>query len=153
MFINNILIIAKMRLNLTNLRIEMYTAKRPMLKAPVALAPLMVSCSKSWTTVGAGRCTQCNPSNVQWEVDDPRKKKTSAVIRKKRAVAKTLPKNLIVRTPEQKSQMQTTIPEACSPNSPCTQRIGTGKLRRQRSSEKWKTLIDYLKIFRTRNFQ
>ena len=29
MFINNILIIAKMRLNLTNLRIEMYPAEGP----------------------------------------------------------------------------------------------------------------------------
>ena len=93
MFINNILIIAKMILSLTNLRIEMYTTKRPMLKAPVAPVPLMVSCSKSRTTVGAGRCTQCSPSNVHREVDDPRKKKTSAVIRKNRAVAKTLQKN------------------------------------------------------------
>ena len=47
MFINNILIIAKMRLNLTNLRIEMYHAEGPMLKAPAAPVPLMVSCSKS----------------------------------------------------------------------------------------------------------
>jgi hypothetical protein len=47
MFINNILIIAKMRLNLTNLRIEMYHVEGPMLKAPVAPVPLMVSCSKS----------------------------------------------------------------------------------------------------------
>jgi hypothetical protein len=51
-------------------------AEGPMLKAPVALDPLMVSCSKSRTTVGAGRCTQCRPSNVHWKVDeaDPRKK-------------------------------------------------------------------------------
>jgi hypothetical protein len=41
------------------------------------------------------------------------------------------PKKLIARTPEQVSQMQTAVPEAYSPNSPCTQRIGTGKLRRQ----------------------
>ena len=93
MFINNILIIVKMRLNLTNLRIEMYPAEGPMFKAPVAPVPLMVSCSKSQTTVGAGRCTQCSPSNVHREVDDPRKKKMSAVTRKKRAVAETLPKN------------------------------------------------------------
>jgi len=46
------------------------------------------------------------------------------------------PKNLIARTPEKMSQIQTAIPEACSPNSPCAQRIGTGKLRRQRSTEK-----------------
>ena len=74
MFINNILIIAKMRLNLTNLRIEMHPAERPMLKAPVAPVPLMVSCSKSRTTVGAERCTQCSSSNVYRKVDDQRKK-------------------------------------------------------------------------------
>jgi hypothetical protein len=88
MFMNDTLIMAKMRLNLTNLRIEMYPMEGPILKAPlapveghmlktlVALDPLMVSCLKSQTTVGAGRCTQCRPSNVHWKVDeaDPRKK-------------------------------------------------------------------------------
>ena len=51
MFMNNILIIAEMRLNLTNSRIEIYLAKELMLKAPVALFPLIVSCLKSRTTV------------------------------------------------------------------------------------------------------
>jgi hypothetical protein len=54
----------------------------------------------SRTTVDTGRYSQCSPSNVLWEVDDLRKKKTLAVTRKKRAVAKTLPKNLIALTPE-----------------------------------------------------
>ena len=91
MFMNNILIIAKMRLNLINSKIEIYPAEGPMLKAPVAPVPLTVSCSKSWTTVGAGRYTQCSPSNVHREINDPRKKKkTSTVTRKKRPVAKTL---------------------------------------------------------------
>jgi len=77
MFMNNILIIAEIRLNLTNSRMEIYPAEGLMLKAPVAPFPLMVSCSKSRTTVDAGRCTQCLPSNVHREVDeaDPRKKK------------------------------------------------------------------------------
>jgi hypothetical protein len=72
MLMNIILIMA----NLTNLRTEMYLAEGPMLKAPVAPNPLMVSCSKSWTTVGAARYMLCHPSNVHWEVDeaDPRKK-------------------------------------------------------------------------------
>ena len=48
MFINNILIIAKMRLNLTNLRIEIYPTEVPMLKAPVAPVPLTASCLKLW---------------------------------------------------------------------------------------------------------
>ena len=61
MFLNNILIIAKMRLNLTNLRIEIDPTEGPMLKAPVAPVPLMVSCSKSQTTVGVGRYTHTTP--------------------------------------------------------------------------------------------
>ena len=77
MFMNNILIIAQMRLNLTNSRIEIYPAEGLMLKAPVAPFPLIVSYSKSWTTVDAERYTQCRHTNVHHEVDevDPRKKK------------------------------------------------------------------------------
>jgi hypothetical protein len=73
---NIVLIMAKKRLNLTNLRTEMYPAEGPMPKAPVAPDPLMVSWSKSRTTVGAGRCMSCRPLNVHREVDeaDPRKK-------------------------------------------------------------------------------
>ena len=77
-----------------------------MLKAPAAPRALVdiVRCSMSRTTIDAGRCSQCSPSNVLRKVDDPRKKKkTLAVTRKKRAVAKTLPKNLIARTLEQVS--------------------------------------------------
>jgi hypothetical protein len=78
MSMNNILITAKKRLNLTNLRIEMYPAEGPMLKAPVAPDPLMVSCSKSRTTVGATRCTQCRsrsekegaPAGRRWRRSD-----------------------------------------------------------------------------------
>jgi len=69
MLMNIILIMVEKRLNLTNLRIKMYHTEGPMLKAPVALNPLMVSCSKSRTTVVAGRCTQCRPSNIHREVD------------------------------------------------------------------------------------
>jgi len=106
MNMNNIQISAEKILNLTNSRIELYPAEGPMLKAPAAPRALVdiVRCSMSRTTIDAGRCSQCSPSNVLWEVDDPRKK-TLAVTRKKRAVAKTLPKNLIARTPEQMSQM------------------------------------------------
>ena len=38
-----------------------------------------------------------------------------------KATAATLPKNLITNTPEQVSQMQTTVPEAWSPNSLCAE--------------------------------
>jgi len=63
---NNILIIAKMRLNLTNLRIEMYPTEGPMLKALVApFTRVVIVCwSKSWTTVDAGRCSPRSPSGV-----------------------------------------------------------------------------------------
>ena len=61
MLMNIILIMAEKRLNLTNLRIEMYPTEGPMLKAPVAPVPLMVSCSKSQTTVGVGRYTHTTP--------------------------------------------------------------------------------------------
>jgi hypothetical protein len=76
MLMNIMLIMAKKKLNLTNLRTEMYPVEGPMLKTPVAPGPLMVSCSKSRTTVGAGRCMSCRPSNVHRKVDeaDPRKK-------------------------------------------------------------------------------
>jgi len=106
MNMNNIQIIVEKILNLINSRIELYPMEGPMLKAPVAPRTLVdiVHCSMSWTTVDAGRCSQCSPSNILREVDDPRKKKkTSMVTRKKRAVAKTLLKNLIARTPEQMS--------------------------------------------------
>ena len=75
MLMNITLIIAEKRLNLTNLRIEIPT-EGPMLKAPVAPDPLMVSCSKSRTTVVAGRCTQCHPSNIHREVDGQSEEET-----------------------------------------------------------------------------
>ena len=77
MFMNNIPIITEMRLNLINSKIEIYPAEGPMLKAPVAPIPLMVSCSKSRTTVDAGRCTQCRSSNVHQKVDEADPKETN----------------------------------------------------------------------------
>jgi len=97
MNMNDIPIIAEKILTLTNSRIELYRAEGLKLKAPVAPGTLVdiVRCSMSRTKVDAGRCSQCSPPNVLREVDDPRKKKkkTFTVTRKKRAVAKTLPKN------------------------------------------------------------
>jgi hypothetical protein len=73
---NIILIVAKKRLNLTNLRTKMYPVEVALLKGPVAPNLLMVSCSKSRTTICAEKYTLCRPSNAHWEVDqaDPRKK-------------------------------------------------------------------------------
>ena len=45
--------------------IRMYPAEGPMSRAseaPFALVDI-VRCSKSWTTVDAGRCSQCSPTN------------------------------------------------------------------------------------------
>jgi hypothetical protein len=105
----NILIMfksTKILLNIETVRLEVYLVEGPMLKAPAAPCALIhiVRCSMSRTTVDAGRCSQYSPSNVHWEVDDPRKKKTMlAITRTKGAVVETLPKNLIAHTPEQVS--------------------------------------------------
>ena len=56
MLMNIILIMTEKRLNLTNLRIEIYPAEGPMLKAPMAPDPLMVTCLKSRTTFGDVPC-------------------------------------------------------------------------------------------------
>jgi hypothetical protein len=106
----NILIIfksTKTLLNIETVKLEVYPAKESMLKAPAAPRALVdiMRCLMSRITVDAGWCLQCSPSTVHQEIEDPRKnkKKTSAVTRKKRAVAETLSKNLIARTLEQVS--------------------------------------------------
>jgi len=113
MLMNITLIIAEKRLNLTNLRIEMYPAEGPMLKAPVAPDPLMVSCSKSRTIVIAERCTHCRPSNDHREVDGRSKEETRKEMKvfwwrqRQRAVAETTPqKPYRPHTPEQVSRYE-----------------------------------------------
>jgi hypothetical protein len=87
----NIRIMFKSTKILETVRLEVYPVEGPMLKAPVAPHAL----------IDIVRCSMSRPQSMQ---DDPRKKnKMSAVTRKKRAVAETLPKNLIARTPEQVS--------------------------------------------------
>jgi hypothetical protein len=68
---NIILITVKKRLNLINLRMDMYPAEGPMLKALVAPNPLMVSCLKSWTIVGAGRLRNVVPRAFTEEEEAP----------------------------------------------------------------------------------
>jgi hypothetical protein len=104
----NILIIfksTKILLNIETVKLEVYPAEGSMLKAPAAPRALVniMRCLMLRITVDAGRCLQCSPSNVHREIDDPRKKKTSTITRKKQAVAETLSKNMIVRTLEQVS--------------------------------------------------
>ena len=51
--------------------IRMYPAEGPMPRASEALLALVdiVRCSKSWTAVDAGRCSQCSPTNGHQEED------------------------------------------------------------------------------------
>ena len=47
------------------IELRIYLAEGPMLRASEALFALVdiVRCSKSWTTVDVGRCSQCSPTN------------------------------------------------------------------------------------------
>ena len=51
--------------------IRVYPAEGPMPRASEALFALVdiVRCSKSWTTVDVGMCSQCSPSNSHQEED------------------------------------------------------------------------------------
>ena len=146
MLMNIILIMTEKILNLTNLRIEMYPAEGPMLKALMAPDPLMVSCSKSRTTVGGGRCTQCCPSNVHRKVDeaDPRKKghhqeedEDDPMKKKKTNSRGDAPQKPAWPHTRAGVAMRMAILEACPPNSLCTQRIRTGKLGSNSTEERW----------------
>ena len=49
---------------------RVYPAEGPMPRASEApFAQDIVRCSKSWTTVDAGRCSQCSPTNSHQEED------------------------------------------------------------------------------------
>ena len=49
---------------------RVYPAEGPMPRASEApFVPDIVRCSKSWTTVDAGRCSQCSPTNGHQEED------------------------------------------------------------------------------------
>ena len=147
----NILIMfksTKTLLNIETVRLEVYPAKGPMLKAPAAPRALVdiVRCSMSRTTVDAGRCSHCSPSNIHRNVDDPRKKKkTSANTRKKQAVVETLPKNFRPHT-RAGVAMRMAVPEACSPNTPCAQRIGTEKLGSNSREEQWCYMLYLIRV-------
>ena len=52
------------------IELRLYLAEGPMPRASEApFAPDIVRCSKSWTTVDAGRCLQCSPMNGHQEED------------------------------------------------------------------------------------
>ena len=93
-------------------------------------APDIVRCSKSWTTVDAGTCSQYSPTNGHWEEDTLLFHERSLGRRRLgRAVAESLPKNLIAALPVQGSQADEGSGGTCSPVAPCVQRYGTGKTK------------------------
>ena len=50
--------------------IRVYPAEGPMSRiSETPFAPDIVRCSKSWTTVDTGRCSQCSPTNNHQEED------------------------------------------------------------------------------------
>ena len=85
---------------------RVYPAEGPMPRASEApFAPDIVRCSKSCTTVDAGRCSQCSPTNGHREEDTLLLRERSPGRRRLgRAVAESLPKNLIAAHPVQGSQ-------------------------------------------------
>ena len=93
--------IANILLNVETVRSEIYPAEGPMPKAPVAPCALVdiVRCSKSRTTVDAGRCSQSNPG---MSTQDSRKKTATDhqeenELDRQQAVALHAPKIFIVR--------------------------------------------------------
>ena len=114
---------------ITELRV--YLAEGPMPRASDApFAPDIVHCSKSWTTIDVGRCSQCSPTNGHQEEDTLLFRERSPGrrrLRRGRAVAESLPKIIIAAHLVQGSQADEGSGGTCSPASPCAQRYGTGK--------------------------
>ena len=92
--------------------------------------PDIVRCSKSWTTVDAGKCSQCSPTNGHQEEDTLLfHERSLGRSRLGRAVVESLPKNLIAAHPVQGSQANEGSGGTCSPATPYEQRYGTGKAK------------------------
>ena len=115
--------------------IRVYPAEGPMPRASEApFAPDIVRCSKSWTTVDVGMCSQCSPTNGHQKEDTLLFRERSPGrrrLRRGRAVAESFPKNLIAAHPVQSSQADEGSGGTCSPVAPCAQRYETGKTQRR----------------------
>ena len=103
--------------------LKLYPAEGPMPRASEApFAPDIVRCLKSWTTVDAGRCSQCSPTNGHPEEDTLLFRERSPGRRRLlrgRAVVESLPKNLIAAHPVQGLQADECSGGTCSPAAPC----------------------------------
>ena len=111
-------------------------------EAPFALVDI-VRCSKSWTTVDAGQCSQCSPTN-----GSPRRRRLAVPqaigFRERSPPGRrrtwtssrgSLPKNLIAAHPVQGSLADEGFGGTCSPAAPCAQsRRVTGR-ESQRAAE------------------
>ena len=93
------------------------------LEAPFALVDI-VRCSKSRTTVDAGRCSQCSPTNGSLgrrRLDVPGRGRIQERSPGRRWTSSrgSLPKNLIAAHPVQGSQTDEGFRGTCSPATPC----------------------------------
>ena len=115
------------------IELRVYPAEGLMPRASEApFAPDIVRCSKSWTTVDAVRCSQCSPTNGHQKEDillfcerSPERRR----LVHGRAVAESLPKNLIAAHPVQGSQADEGSGGTCSPAAPCGTEKAKGRLR------------------------
>ena len=139
--IDDILITTARIQNTIIIEIRLYPVEGPMPKVSEALFALVdiVRCSKSWTTVDAGRCSLCSPTNGSpgrrcleilgrgWiQERSPGRRWTSS--------RGSLPKNLIAGTPC-KVLCWTRVPEA--PALPLLRaRRGTGR-GNQKAADLW----------------
>ena len=124
------------------IELRLYPVVGPMsrsLEAPFALVDI-VRCSKSWTTVDVVWCSQCSPTNGHQtgSASDPQEEDGDGFHgfqrspgrrrgRVQRAVAESLPKNLIAAHFVRGSQADKGSRGTCSPVALCAQRYGTGK--------------------------
>ena len=125
--IDDMLIVTVRIQNIVITEIRMYPVEGPIPRAseaPFALVDI-VRCSKSRTTVDAGRCSQCSPTNGSPErrcLDVPGRRRIqerSPAGRRWASSHGSLPKNLIAAHPVQSSQADEDSGGTCSPATPC----------------------------------
>ena len=117
--------------------IRVYPAEGPMPRAseaPFALVGI-VRCSKSWTTVDAGRCSQCSPTNGDQKVDsfvsdhqeEDEFREQSPERRRRTSSHGIAPQKPNRRPPRARFVGGRGFRRHCSPAFLCAQRYGTEK--------------------------
>ena len=111
--------------NTVIIEIRLYPAEGPMPRASEAPFALdIVRCSKSRTTVDAGRCSQCSPTNGSprkrhLDVPEGGRIQERSPGRRWTSSHGSLPKNLIAAHPVQDSPAYKGSGGTCSPTPPC----------------------------------